>query len=119
MDRTQLLVILDGERSAQTLTALRGHHQISQVGSPRVVVVEPDDGGREQLAGVPGVDAVVGPGEELPPGLVETLGTTDHLFAQAWVLRMKEAPAKDRPGEGRSWGDPGFLPPDPPDSDTA
>lgn len=108
---SEFLVILDPESAAQALDALSTQYRVTQLASPRVVVVESDPGQRPPSASLVGVLAVCdGPPD---PEIVKTLGETEALFVAAWASRMTDAP-KRRRGEGLSWDAPGFAPPDPP-----
>lgn len=115
--RRELLVILRGERAEEALKQLSAKHNVQQVASQRVVVVE---GAQNELAGLramPGVLAATA--GELPQAVLEGLDQGETLFVAAWLSRTKEEPSKkQRPGEGLSWDTPGFVPPDPPAGDT-
>jgi hypothetical protein len=108
----EVLVVLDPRESAEALERLRERHHITQVGSPRVVVLGIAPGEPGSLESVPGVVAV-SRGPPLPDAVVEELDDRETLFVTAWASRMT-APEKQRQGEGRPWDASGFEPPDPP-----
>lgn len=107
----EFLVILDPSAGAEVVKRLRQSHRVTQVGSPRVVVVSVLPGETPPSSSIPGVVAVSG--GTLPPGLVERLDEGEALFVTAWVTRMT-GPEKRRRGEGLPWDASGFEPPDPP-----
>jgi hypothetical protein len=111
-DRPEFLVILSGEQAADALDRVRSTYRVTQMASPRVVVVEsgPDEAAR--LQSIPGVKMVTA--GELPPGSIEGLDDSEVLFVEAWVNRITELPSKRRRGEGLPWDAPGFIPPDRP-----
>jgi hypothetical protein len=104
----EYLVILDRESAPETLAALAAQGRVTQVASPRVVVVVTGPGGHPPTL-LPGVLAVTD--GELNPLVAETLDETERLFAAAWASRMT-GPSPQRRGEGLAWDTPGFLPPD-------
>ena len=107
----EFLVILDPSAAAEGLKRLRESHRVTQVGSPRVVVVSVLPGETPPSSSTPGVVAVSG--GTLPSGLLERLDESEALFATAWVSRMT-GPEKQRRGAGLPWDASGFEPPDPP-----
>jgi hypothetical protein len=109
-DGGEFLVILEPAAAEEALEHLRSGHQVTQIGSPRVVVaVSP--GEAPPSPSIPGVVAVSG--GAMPPDIGEELDEREALFVAAWVSRMK-GPEKQRRGEGLPWDAPGFEPPDPP-----
>lgn len=100
---TEFLVLVGDERGVDGLTEpLR----VTQVGSPRLAIVE---GTEAALRSAQGVAAVAGPGEALESGA--ELTDQERLFADAWSQRK----GGERAGEGLAWDAPGFAPPDPPE----
>ena len=109
MNADERLVVLSD--AADAMERLSSRYAISQVASPRVVVVrrpqsEPD----AVLQSRPEVLAV----GEVAPSVAAGLTETEALFVAAWAQRTREAGTKQRPGDGLSWDHPGFEPPDPP-----
>ncbi len=107
----EFLVVLHREAGPEALAALSGQFRVTQVVSPRVVVVKTGPGEPPPPGSLPGVVTVTD--AELDPEVSETLDENEALFAAAWTSRMT-GPPKQRRGEGLSWDAPGFLPPDPP-----
>jgi hypothetical protein len=107
----EYLVILNRESAPETLAALSAQFRVTQVVSPRVVIVSTGPGEHPPPASLPGVLAATN--GELNPMVAATLDETEMLFAAAWASRVT-GPPKQRKGEGLSWDSPGFLPPDPP-----
>ena len=110
-DGGEVLVILDPLSAAKTQERLRISHRITQVGSPRVVVVAVSPEETPPSPSTPGVVAVSS--GALPPGVMEELDEQEALFVRAWASRMT-GPQKQRRGEGLPWDAPGFEPPDSP-----
>ena len=104
----EFLVLLGDERGVDGLEGLTESVRVTQVGSPRLAIVEGPDAARSALRSMQAVTAVAGPGESLEGGA--DLTAQERLFADAWSQRTGEA----RPGEGLAWDAPGFTPPDPP-----
>lgn len=107
----ELLVILEPSAAAETLERLHESHRVTQVGSPRIVVVSVSPGETPPSSSIPGVVAVTT--GTLPSGLVDRLDEGEALFVTAWEGRMA-GPEKQRRGEGLPWDASGFEPPDPP-----
>jgi hypothetical protein len=108
--RDDILVILKNGELAEGRSHVREATRILQEGSPRLLTAQrPAD--LDVLRRGPGIRAVVE--REVPAELLSDLDEGETLFARAWEQQpgMKE---KARPGEGLSWGAPGFEPPDPP-----
>jgi hypothetical protein len=110
-DGGELLVILDLRTAAEAQERLRSSHRVTQVGSPRVLVVAVSPGETSPTSSTPGVVAVSS--GALPPSVVEELDEQEALFVTAWARRMT-GPEKQRRGEGLPWDTPGFEPPDSP-----
>ena len=108
---TEYLVLLGDERGVDGLEGLTESVRVTQVGSPRLAIVEGSDAARTALRATDAVAAVAGPGEALEGGA--ELTAQERLFADAWSQRTGEA----RRGEGLAWDAPGFAPPDPPAED--
>jgi hypothetical protein len=106
---SEYLVILDPVAAAEALEQLGSNHRVTQVGSPRVVVVTVPRGETPPSSAIPGVVAVSG--GALPDDMVEELDEQEALFVAAWTRRMM-GPGKQRRGEGLPWDAPGFEPPD-------
>lgn len=109
MSVDERLVVLSDDNDA--MDRLSSRYAISQVASPRVVVVrlpqsEPDSA----LQSRPEVLAV----DEVTPEVAAGLTDAEALFVSAWAQRTRESGTKQRPGDGLSWDHPGFAPPDPP-----
>ena len=104
-----VLVILDSTGAARDEIARRGSvsHQISE----RVLVLRGDAAG---LGRLPGVERVY-TGAEQQFDLPQDLSPAESVFAKGWMEKGKKS--GPRPGEGRDWDSPGFLPPDPPKRD--
>ena len=103
---SEFLVLLGDERGVDGLEGLTEPVRVTQVGSPRLAIVEGPDAARTALSSMGA--AVAGPGEALEGGA--ELTAQEQLFADAWSQRTGEA----RRGEGLAWDAPGFAPPDPP-----
>lgn len=112
-NRREVLVILRGGPTAESLVQVCAGCRVQQSASARVGVVECPSGGLSEWSARPGVTVVTG-GGDLPPGALEGLDDGEALFVTAWMSRNQEAPGKQRRGEGLSWDAPGFSPPDPP-----
>lgn len=112
--RRDLLVILSGDRAAESFKQVSANYRVHHVASPRIIAVECPPGELAGLRSIPGVTVVTSGG--VPSKVMEGLDDSEALFVTAWLSRIKEEPAKQRLGEGLSWDAPGFLPPDPPPS---
>ena len=109
MAAVERLVVLRDDSDA--LERLSSRYAISQVASPRVVVVRrPQSEADSALQARPEVVAV----EQVSPEVVAELSDTEALFVAAWAQRTRELDTKQRAGDGLSWDHPGFEPPDPP-----
>jgi hypothetical protein len=105
----ELLVFLEPDLADQALAQLRAMVDVTQVLLPRLVLVRADPEALPRVSGIRGVADVHNEASfEHPPGL----SSAERLFVSAWQARQQP---KIRPGEGRNWDAPGFLPPDPPD----
>lgn len=110
-DGAEFLVLLDESRAASTLDDLRVAGHVTQVASPRLVLVTTDRRRSIELSTQVGVVGVFA--DALPAEMAERLNESEQLFADAWATRRTEMSSKQRPGEGLSWGDERFEPPDP------
>lgn len=110
-DGGEFLVILDPQGAAEAQDRLRSGHRVTQVGSPRVVVVAVSPEETPPSPSTPGVVAVSSGAP--PPDVLEELDDQETLFVRAWTSRMT-GPQKQRRGEGLPWDAPGFEPPDSP-----
>ena len=110
-DGGEVLVILDPLTAAKAQERLRSSHRVTQVGSPRVVVVAVSPEETPPSPSTPGVVAVSSGAP--PPDVIEDLDEQETLFVTAWASRMT-GPQKQRRGEGLPWDAPGFEPPDSP-----
>jgi len=110
-DGGELLIILDPVTAAEAQERLRSNHRVTQVGSPRVLVVAVSPEEIPPISSSPGVLAVSS--GLPPPGVIEELDEQEVLFVTAWARRMT-GPEKQRRGEGLPWDAPGFEPPDSP-----
>ncbi len=108
----ELLIIVAREHAPKLIEQIRNNHPVTQVGSPRVLVVEAGESAAGALRAMSGLRVVV-PGER-PPEALEDLDEAERLFVEAWITRMTELRSKKRVGEGLSWDAPGFVPPDRP-----
>lgn len=111
-DGREVLVILSGDRMAESFKQVSSNYRVQHVASPRVVVVQCSQGELAGLGSIPGVTVVTG--GDPPSGLMESLTDSEALFVAAWLSRIQEGSSKQRPGEGLSWDAPGFVAPDPP-----
>lgn len=107
----EFLVLLGGEHGVDGLAGLNAPLRVTQVGSPRLAIVEGPDAARAALRSRQDVAAVLGPGEALES---ESLTEQERLFADAWSLRTSGPEGRARAAEGLAWDAPGFAPPDPP-----
>ena len=105
----ELLVILDPASAAGTLGRLRRSHRVTQVGSPRVVVLRISPGEPPISQSTSGVMALTM--GTLPNWILKELDDGEVAFVRAWERRMAGA-KKERTGEGLSWDATGFEPPD-------
>ena len=106
---TELLVILDRAAAADTLERLRRHHRVTQVGSPRIVVVQVSPRELAPSPSTPGMLAVSS--GAVPDSILEELEDTERLFVKAWESRMSTSDWR-RKGAELSWDATGFEPPD-------
>ena len=111
----ELLVIVAREHAPGLIERIRNRHAVTQVVSPRVLVVEASRSAAAGLAAISGVSVVV-PGER-PREVPGDLDETERVFVEAWITRMTELQSKKRAGEGLSWDAPGFIPPDRPEKE--
>jgi hypothetical protein len=111
----ELLVIVAREHASRLIEQIRNRHTVTQVVSPRVLVVAASGSAAPELAAISGVSVVV-PGER-PREIPGDLDETERLFVDAWITRMTELRSKKRAGEGLSWDAPGFVPPDRPEKE--
>lgn len=102
------LVVLGPGPTGQTLAQLRKIVNVTQVLSPRLVLVRAEPALRARIAEVAGVLGVY---SDAPPDLPD-LTPAERVFISAWQTR---ATPKQRAGDGLSWDAPGFMPPDRPD----
>jgi hypothetical protein len=109
---TEFLVLLGDERGVDGLASLKAPLRVTQVGSPRLAIVEGPYAAHTALRSMQDVAAVLGPGEALES---QALTDQERLFADAWALRTSGPAGKERAGEGLAWDAPGLAPPDPPD----
>jgi hypothetical protein len=110
-DGGEFLVILDPLTAVEAQEQLRSNHRVTQVGSPRVVVVSVSRDETPPSPSTPGIVAVSR--GEPPTGVIEELDEQEAMFVTAWASRMT-GPQKQRRGEGLPWDAPGFEPPDRP-----
>ncbi len=109
MNTDERLVVLSED--ADAMERLASRYAISQVASPRVVVVRrPPSESDAALESRPEVMAVGEDAADLAAGLTEA----EALFVAASAQRTREAGTKQRAGDGLSWDHAGFEPPDPP-----
>lgn len=101
----EVLVILNQTGAGRD--AVVGKGSVSHEVSERVFVLSGDT----NLRGVPGVERVYTGGESADD-LPEGLSPAESVFVKGWMQRAKKA--EPRPGEGKDWDAPGFLPPDSP-----
>ncbi len=111
-ERQEVLVLLSEADVEATLGRLRAAFTLTQIASPRLVLLllRPDQ--IEQLRGLPGVEMVLE--AEPPPEFYEGLRSDESIFARAWAVRARGG-AKPRSGEGLPWDAEGYEPPDDPD----
>lgn len=107
----QLLVILDRARAKEAQAELRRRFTVSDVASPRLLLLRDEGDHAAEVRAVAGVESVID--REIPTRLLESFDEGELLFARAWENRQRSGP-KERTGEGLSWDSPGFTPPDPP-----
>lgn len=108
--RSELLVVLGGDRRSEALVRIRDGHRVTQAASSRLLVVSGSEPGEaERLRAIPGVTAVVE--GDLPPGGLAGLDESEVLFARGWAARANLSAAKRR-REGLAWDAPGAEPPD-------
>jgi hypothetical protein len=100
----EALLVLGGDPSPD-LTDV----QVTQKLEPRLYIVLATSARLQELAGEPGVRAVIRAGDRTPDDLDER----ETLFAEAWQLSQRQ---KVRPGDGLAWDAAGFTPPDFPGS---
>ncbi len=108
--RSELLVVLGGDRRSEALARIHDGHRVTQTASPRLLVVSgsgPDDA--QRLRAIPGVTAVTD--GDLPPDGLAGLDEGEALFARAWAARTSVSAAKRR-RDGLAWDAPGAEPPD-------
>jgi hypothetical protein len=107
----QLLVVLSGDGADSARCELRRRFAVTDVASPRLLLVR--DAGDEAAAieAVDGVATVLH--REVPSHVLESLDEGEATFARAWEQRQRPD-RKARDGEGLSWDAPGFEAPDPP-----
>ena len=110
----EFLVLLSDERGIDGLEqGSTASLRVTQVGSPRLAIVEGTADAQAALRSRSDVVAVAGPGEALEGGA--SLTDQERLFADAWSQRTSEPAGEERVGEGLAWDAPGFAPPDPPE----
>jgi hypothetical protein len=104
---SQVLVILGPTGATRDEVVRRGSvaHQVSQ----RVFVLDSDEPGLSELAGVESVFTGAESEFELP----DDLSPAESVFAKGWMER--QAKRGTRAGDGLDWDAPGFQAPDPPD----
>lgn len=107
MSSEEWLVVLDPE-DAWGLQQARTHARVTQVASPRLVIVEAEPSTVSALAALPGVEGVYeGP---VPDEVLDSLAGPDALFVRAWQVRQSQ-PRDERRGERLNWDAEGFEPP--------
>lgn len=111
MSMGEILVLLDPRSAAEALDRVRATFRVVHVASPRLVVVEAetDTAPESVLARTPGVVSAAAGGAVQPLG-DHALSAEERLFVDAWVLRLRETVAKQRPGDGLPWDADGFQP---------
>ena len=113
MGAREFLLVLGSGPSAHDAS---GRCRVTQKVSPRVMLVEATSGEptgdlKAELEALPGVDAILTPGDSPGEEWIASLTRAEALFVQAFLRRSRP---KERPGEGLDWDAEGFLPPDPP-----
>jgi len=103
----ELLVILAADGATESLARVRSHAAVTQMLAPRLILVRVGSELASRIAAIEGVLAV----HEDAPAALPQLTPAEHSFVSAWVLRQQP---KSRTGDGRSWGEPHFQPPDMP-----
>jgi len=100
----ELLIVITGQPTAETVNELRERYQVTQSASPRVLLArgQPDRGWPPP----PGVHVFATP--DIPDEVLRALDPAESLFVAAWQLR---AQPKRRRGDGLDWDAPGFEPP--------
>lgn len=87
-----------------------GRYRVTQKVSPRVMIIElTGDTTKEQLQTMPGVDAILEPGESLASEISGNLSPIEAAFVAAYTQRSRP---KTRQGDGLNWDAEGFVPPD-------
>jgi hypothetical protein len=110
-DDEEFLVLLDDSRAESARVDLRAAGRVTQMASPRLLLVTTDRGRSIELQSRSDVVGVFD--DVLPAELAARLNEAETLFADAWATRRSASP-KQRIGDGRNWGDEHFEPPDPP-----
>jgi len=106
MSLNEVLVILESSTEAQLGAELSTRLKVTQRLPPRMFVATGAADEVADIAGLPGVSAVLSPGQSPPRSLV--LSQAERLFVDAW--RLRDAP-KERLGDGQNWDAPGFTAP--------
>ena len=104
-------MVLDDTAHGDPLGTVKSRLMVTQVVSPRLLIVSAEDDPTSILSALPGVRAVYG--DKAPREAIESLTAEEALFAEGWNLRRAQPP-KERPGEGLGWDAKGFEPPDSP-----
>ncbi len=104
----ELLVILEAGHAGRALADVRVVATVTQVLAPRLALVrvEPDAHARLVV-----IEGVLGVYDDAPPALPDDFTAAERAFVSGWALRQQ---TKQRAGDGLSWGDAGFDPPDRP-----
>lgn len=104
----EILIIIQEDISEEEQRRINELTVLQEI-SPRVKVVEGSPEILEELAQLSGVS--VPTEESWNEALAQPLTAEERLFAEAWQLKQQMG-TKQRPGEGASWDDPDFQPPD-------
>jgi len=108
-NRPMEILLIIGDNASEEVQQQINELTVLQEISPQVKVVEGSTETAEALAQLSGVSVLTE--ESWNKTLVQSLTEEERLFVEAWRLKQ-QMDTKKRPGEGASWDDPNFQPPD-------
>lgn len=108
-DTSMEILIIIRDEAVEKVQRQIGKFTVLQEISPRVKVIEASAETATEVAAIPEVTVLSE--QSGSEALVDSLTEEERLFVEAWRLKQQMG-TKQRPGEGASWDDPRFQPPD-------
>ena len=109
VETQEQLVILDADQADTARAEIEAVAPIIQMLPPRLLLILAAPGVPERVRRIPGVVEIFDRPSVVP---ASDLSPPERVFVDAWATRNI---SKTRRGEGLSWGETGYEPPDAPD----